>query len=419
MPSAPLYCSACYFAPTKTIEIGRSLHALKTDYTELHNVRYELMNADVWAEKLSEVLHRKIDEFEFNDQNRAEMKRIIERILDQLIVETDRIIRERNLSEHGPFVGGLKQLATRFLVDFDKLRERTPEFAEIIMDELESSRGRERIKGVLRTYLKKLATESFSPVDMVPYHSLLARYDCENRQACTPVLEEHIAYWSDNLDRFALGILSLAFILFLLIVWRGLPISSWELLLLILASTMLLALGIALPMIELEAKIGSLQLFVLGEPLSFSDQILFFQRKSIIDVVEILVATGEVKMIFVGILLTLFSIIFPLMKLFTIYVHFYDFRRLSSHAVVRFFAFRSGKWSMADVMVVAMFMAYLGFEGVIDNQMNRLDSASEYLNVLTTNGTQLEVGFFLFLGFVLLSLGTTTLIEKRALQKSS
>ncbi|VFN07946.1 MAG: hypothetical protein BECKG1743D_GA0114223_112061 [Candidatus Kentron sp. G] len=58
---------------------------------------------------------------------------------------------------------------------------------------------------------------------------------------------------------------------------------------------------------------------------------------------------------------------------------------------------------MADVMVVAIFMAYLGFEGIINNQMNQLDAASQYLNVITTDdGTYLEVGFFLFLGFVLL-----------------
>ena len=28
--------------------------------------------------------------------------------------------------------------------------------------------------------------------------------------------------------------------------------------------------------------------------------------------------------------------------------------------LIQFFAFKSGKWSMADVMVVAIFMAYIG-----------------------------------------------------------
>ena len=54
-------------------------------------------------------------------------------------------------------------------------------------------------------------------------------------------------------------------------------------------------------MIEIEAKIDMLEVFILGEPLSFSNQVLFFQRKSITDVVEILVDTGKLEMVFVGV----------------------------------------------------------------------------------------------------------------------
>jgi hypothetical protein len=33
--------------------------------------------------------------------------------------------------------------------------------------------------------------------------------------------------------------------------------------------------------------------------------------------------------------------------------------------IVQFFALKSGKWSMADVLVVALFMTCIGFDGVI------------------------------------------------------
>nr|VFJ52628.1 MAG: Paraquat-inducible protein A [Candidatus Kentron sp. DK] len=401
------------FCAYRIVEINADLGGLKADYAELHSVRYELMNAEAWAAKLGEVLGRKIDRFEFNDQNRAEIKRAIENILDQLIVETERIVRKRNLSEH-KLLGIFRQLVTDFLLNFDEVRKKTPELAEVILEELESNRGRARIKGMLRTYLEKLVTESATPVDMASYDSLLARYGCADRQFCTPVLRERMARQENRIEHFAAGALALAFLLFASIVWRGLPLRSTGLSLLVLACTVLLALGIFLPMIEIEAKIETLQFIILGEPVSFSHQILFFQRKSITDVVEILVATGEAKMVLVGGLLTLFSILFPFLKLLATYARVYNFSGWSENAAVRFFALRSGKWSMADVMVVALFMAYLGFEGIIDNQMEHIQSASETLNVLTTNGTGLEAGFFLFLGFVLLSLGLSTLIDKRA-----
>ena len=45
-------------------------------------------------------------------------------------------------------------------------------------------------------------------------------------------------------------------------------------------------------------------------------------------------------------------------------------------------------------------------------QLDYLRTAGDYLNVLTTNGTHLEAGFFLFLGFVIASLGLSTLVER-------
>ena len=72
--------------------------------------------------------------------------------------------------------------------------------------------------------------------------------------------------------------------------------------------------------------------------------------------------------------------------------------------MIKFFIFKSGKWSMADVMVVAIFMAYIGFNGIIDNQFDQLHSASQDLEIVTANGTSLQPGYYLFLTYTLLAL---------------
>ena len=66
---------------------------------------------------------------------------------------------------------------------------------------------------------------------------------------------------------------------------------------------------------------------------------------------------------------------------------------------------------MADVMVVSIFMSYLGLDGVVDNELDRLVEESAPINVITTNGTDLQVGFFLFLGFVASSFVLSILVE--------
>ena len=56
---------------------------------------------------------------------------------------------------------------------------------------------------------------------------------------------------------------------------------------------------------------------------------------------------------------------------------------------------------MADVLVVALFMAYIGFDGVISTELGQLQEAAAGMNVLTMNNTSLRNGFYLFLSFCL------------------
>jgi hypothetical protein len=68
---------------------------------------------------------------------------------------------------------------------------------------------------------------------------------------------------------------------------------------------------------------------------------------------------------------------------------------------------------MADVMVVAIFMAYIGFNGIIANQLGHLNLKSDEVVLLTTNGTSLQPGFYLFLTYTLLALFLSELLTKK------
>jgi hypothetical protein len=59
---------------------------------------------------------------------------------------------------------------------------------------------------------------------------------------------------------------------------------------------------------------------------------------------------------------------------------------------------------MADVMVVAIFMSYIGFSGILTEQLNQLEGLTQKIDVLTTNKSSLQTGFFLFTSFAVMSL---------------
>lgn len=49
--------------------------------------------------------------------------------------------------------------------------------------------------------------------------------------------------------------------------------------------SLFLILGLTLPMIEIDARISEIKLSLLGEQLSFQDQVLYYKSKSILEVV--------------------------------------------------------------------------------------------------------------------------------------
>lgn len=108
---------------------------------------------------------------------------------------------------------------------------------------------------------------------------------------------------------------------------------------------------------------------------------------------------------------SIISLIFPSLKLLSTMACQSGNEKVNSNRLVRFFVLKSGKWSMADVMVVAIFMAYIGFNGIVDNQMEHLAGGAEPVEVFTTNGTQLLPGFYLFLAFVLSGLVLSEIVK--------
>ena len=395
----------------------RRIQALETDLAELHDVRYGLLNAEVWVDRLAAVLAHQIDTFELTDENRPALKRNIEIALDRVLVEVEQYLRRRNATGDTLWErvsGAFRQGVQDFLVDFTELRAQVPAYADAILEELNRPEARAQLKKQLLAALESTAAATISATDFSAYEAVLARHGCSDAVACQPVLGAEADALDGRAKRFALGVL-LAVAGMFFVAWRERPSLTPEVMAMLTAAALvLLAGGVLTPMIDVEARISELRFEILGEPVVFTDQVLYFQTKSILDVVRVLVDTGAWDMVFVAVLITLFSLVFPTLKVLAGFAYYFDWRGLRTNTVVYFFALRSGKWSMADVLVVAILMAYVGFSGLVESQIAAMAGSSRGLDVLTTNGTELRLGFYLFLAFVLASLILSALLEARA-----
>ncbi|HWR97224.1 MAG TPA: paraquat-inducible protein A [Candidatus Methanoperedens sp.] len=373
----------------------------KNDYAELNHVKYGLFSVDEWKRQITAILVEEINKLYLSDANELKLRKHVEVQLNALIDNVDRRIRESNSGSAG---GWVRQSLINIFVSLEDIKKGIPEYADAVIREVTKAKTTDQIKTMLNKQLKTLAAETFEKQDTSHMKRILYRTDSKNIQGARVYLDAAIAARQDLIEKQSMLLILLAAIVF---AWSGFgthALTSSRYVLLVLTLVVLLAAGVSTPMIDMEAKISRMSFVLAGYPIHFENQVLYFQSKSILDVFWIMITHKDLQMKLVGILVITFSIFFPLLKIASSLAYYSDFRHARENPVIGFFVLKSGKWSMADVLVVAIFMAYIGFNGIISSQFGQLSSLSQELVILTTNGTSLQPGYYLFLTYTLLAL---------------
>jgi hypothetical protein len=395
------YCTWC------TIDGLGTRRLLRMEQAELGHVRYGLLNADEWVARILPILNAKIDALDLTAETGASLRPTVEKALYRLIDQMKEQMGSAPATGTAPAVdlAGFAAQAQAMIVNMmaSNLRPRVPEFAGVVLAELGRPENKQAVKNYLAGTLADGAKNTFGAVDMTWYSAILKQHGCSDAAACRQELGNRIREADDRIARWyltALGATALAFAL-LLAGRRG---PRWyHVLLLLLFCVVLLAGGILSPMIEVEAKITRIAFTFFGSPLSFPEQVLYFQSKSVLEVFRTLIEIGEPQMWFVGVLVLMFSVVFPTLKILTLAFCLKRPDWLRKYRIARFFALESSKWSMADVIALAIFMSFVAFNGVISNAMGSLRGPGVEL-VIPTDSSKLLPGFYLFIGFVLASL---------------
>lgn len=394
-----MFLAICALAPFiihNSIENQKNKH----DLAEINHIRYGLFSINAWKEKMTDIVFEEVSKLDIKATGK-DLKKAVESQLRALIDKVHDKIKESNSDSLG---GKIKNVFIDAVVDMKEIKKGVPEYADTVIKEMAKPANEKQIKKMATKQIKTYFSKTYEDQDISLLNEVLVRAGTQDIDAAREKLDTETAYRKDLLEKQTFAIILLSILLF---VWAGatqhsIPAPAFMLLLPTLL--VLLVVGVTTPMIDMEAKITEMSFMLMGHPVKFENQVLYFQTKSVLDVFWIMITNKAVQMKIVGVLMVMFSVAFPLFKMFSSVVYYYDYRYARTNKFVKFFVLKSGKWSMTDVMIVAIFMAYIGFNGIISSQFGSLGSNQKEVVILTTNGTSLQPGFYSFLTYSVLAL---------------
>lgn len=394
---------------------------LKNDHASINRINYGLFNMQLWKEQTLSIFEDRIQNFNIDPKVYKEVEAQLNVYLLQVykdyfesgkLVETFLESQQKDGSKVNKFI--LKMVKDNIgpaIESFD-IKSKIPSISKELSKELKKNEP--VLKGYLREELNKMIFTGGDKKYKDPRESVYEKYALDNLESTTALLKEKIEFNELSINKLLRRIyMSLIFILIVIIAcskWIG---YQGVILLFTLISVLLLVLGVSLPMIDIDARLNNFQMDVLGNTISFDEQFLYYQSKSIIDVTQTLISSRGIDIKIVGWMILLFSVVFPFIKLLLSSGYIFS-PALQRNKIVEGIIFYLGKWSMADVFVVAMFMAYIGFYGLVTSQLGEIGRNETGFAVETLNYSRLSPGALFFTSYCVLSIITSTIIARRA-----
>lgn len=394
----------------RLITIAKINQTLKADYAEIQHFKYGLFSVNEWKRQISKIVIYEIDKITLTRENQNALR---DQLKVQLTILIEKVMERIHKFHYDSLQGQIKLGLFKTFVDVGDIKKGVPEYADAILKEIKKSRTQDQIKSIIKNKILDYMAKTFDTVDDTKRKDILKKTNSKTHAEASFKIQQEVSDNYKKIRKWAFILIIIAIIMFLFEAPEKKPLQPTQYYLLTLTLLILLISGITTPMIDMEAKISEFTFILLDQKIHFKNQVLYFQSKSIQDVFWIMITHQDYEMKFVGILMVCFSIVFPVFKLLSSMVYYYDYCKAREYKIVQFFVLKSGKWSMADVLVVAIFMSYIGFNGIINSQMDDLRTSKESLNVMTTNGTNLQPGFYLFLTYSILAMLLSGILKKR------
>ncbi len=392
----------------KTVDGLAARRLLRTDLAEITHARYGILSADQWRGIIGPMLDAQVDKLDLKGQSKS-LRPMVERSLYSLLDNIKTQMTAPNPKTPGK--PGANPMMVNMIVA--SLRPHVPEYTTVVMAQLTKPDVNKSFKDSIRGVLADAVKNTFSATDMTTYNAILKHYGCASGAECEETLGKQIADADGKLTRDYLIVIASAALGFVLLLAGKGSLSRGAVLVLMLFSITMLVGGLMSPMLEVEVRVTKIDATLLGTPIEFHDQSLYYRSKTVLEVFQTLIQMDRPEMRLVGVLVILFSVVFPTLKMLALGASLVRPKLLRTNRVVKVLAFELSKWSMADVMVLAIFMSFVAFNGVITSSWDGLREMPNIQQVLIpTNASKILPGFYLFFGFCLSSILLSRKLER-------
>ncbi len=373
----------------------------KRDYSTVNSITFGLFSVDEWSGKLSSVVNSLVTDFKIGPQQKKALQAQVEQQLSGLI---DKALADINKPQKG-LKGKIIKVAVDKFVNEDQIYAQVPSFAKTIVDKVSSPTSTKRLKNIVTSKVTELAAQTYDSTEAITnmlsaymYH----KYNVADSAQFNRKISSRLAAIDTVSYNYLYAMLGcvLAALLLWLLMRKVTYLQGTLFFMSLLFALVLLAVGITSSVIEVDAQLLSLDIGLVGKNLSFSNQDLFFQSRSIVEIIQTLVRQPKPDAVMVGVLMLLFIVILPIVRIIAKGIHILGNKAVAENRAVLYLAYDSAKWDMADVMVIGTLMTYIGLNGILRNELTEIEFHNSYLNTTTANFTSLQPGYFVFVGYV-------------------
>ena len=396
----------------------KEIDTLHQTYADINKIDYGLFNMQEWKIKAFDVFSGHIEQFNISPtaykEAEAELRKYLYTIYDKYIESGDIFKKVFEDAEKSNKVNKmiLKLFKDNIQTQVQALdiKSHIPQMAKQLAAELKNNEP--KFRELMQKELVNLMQykDKYSFID--PRTPIFNQMQCVDLECTNAKIKEKVGLLEADQRSSVYLVMGLILVsLLLIIIGHSAVGMRWTVSLVSLFSIVLLALGISMPMIIIDARMNSFVFNLFEKDLEFGEQVVFYQSKSILDVTRNLIESRGLDLKVVGIMILCFSVIFPLIKLI-LSALFVQYAMLRESKFAKNMIFYLGKWSMADVFVVALFMAYIGFYGLIGSQLEGMERNKGGFAIETVNYTHLSTGALFFTTYCILSIVLGIVVNK-------
>ena len=385
---------------------------------EINRINYGLFNMDLWKDKALDIFTKRINEFEVPPNAYVDIEAELNVYLEYLYKEwllSGKLVNQLvdEAQRQGQMNVIVANLAKTYFGNNMKgfgIDKRIPDIAEALTEEIQKNEP--MLAGYLKEGLRALLFDENDAIIRDIREPVYKHYGHSTLEDTNKDLSQRIVQLESEINSeikivyaIVLGLVVLSLLLY------GRIGGETAISLVTFASIILLFLGVTMPMIDIDARLNAFEMNLVGSQVTFDEQYLYFQSKSILDVTRTLIKGKGIDLKIVGVMILMFSVVVPFIKLVLSSIFLYS-NRIRNSRLAKTIIYNLGKWSMADVFVVAMFMAYIGFYGIVTAQLGEIGGNRTGYAVETLNYSRLSPGALFFTTYCILSIMTGIMLKR-------